>query len=161
MTCTERERDLALYAGGELETAELEQHLAHCARCREYLQAMSALLTDLGNTTDPATPPVAAVVMQRIRTRRRGWAAFGATVAAACVIAAVLVSWLLRPLPTLSFALRSPAAPIIVVGPERVPPKPMPLRTRHRRSAPHTPAEPIVIKLVTDDPNVIIYWIAD
>jgi hypothetical protein len=29
-------------------------------------------------------------------------------------------------------------------------------------SVPETqPAEPLVVKLLTDDPNVIIYWIAD
>jgi hypothetical protein len=26
---------------------------------------------------------------------------------------------------------------------------------------PETPAEPLVVKLITDDPDVVIYWIAD
>ncbi|HET8547375.1 MAG TPA: hypothetical protein VFL57_05205 [Bryobacteraceae bacterium] len=161
MTCSERERDLALYAGGDLRAPQLEQHLEQCARCREYLAAMSAVLADLGHEAIPATPPIVTAVVRRIRVRRYGWAALTAMTAAASVAVAVLASALVRPVPTISFAARTPAAPQPVVATrEPVVAVPKPLRVRHRRTV-GRPAEPIVVKLVTDDPNVVIYWITD
>jgi predicted anti-sigma-YlaC factor YlaD len=156
MTCTERERDLALLAGGELRDAELEQHVAECSHCREYLAGMSVLLADLASDAVPATPPIAAAVMRRIRIRRYRLTGLGAA-AAAGLLVAMLLSALMRPVATLS--VRAPAAPAVSAQPVVAESKPAP--ARHRRSPAPKPAESVVVKLATDDPNVVIYWITD
>jgi hypothetical protein len=157
MTCSERERDLALYASGDLFEPELEQHVAGCATCSKYVEDMRALLGELAGDAAPATPVIASVVLGRIRRRRYGWAAFAATAAAASVLIAVMVSMLSRPVETISVTLRAPAAPVVTLPVARG--KAQPLRRPGKPAAP--PAEPIVVKLVTDDPDVVIYWITD
>lgn len=161
MTCAERERELALYAGGDLcDAAGLERHLDECARCRRYVDGLRALLAELAAGAAPSTPPIAVTVMRRIRARRYGWAAFGATAAAAAVLIAVQIAALSRPVPAISLALRPPAAPVVTAARHAAPAAAVKPRLA-RRTVPARPSEPVVVKLVTDDPNVVIYWLTD
>jgi len=162
MTCSERERDLALYASGDLQDAALERHVESCAQCCDYLDEMRLLLAGIAADAGPAAPAIATHVMRVIRRRRYGWAAFAGMAVAASVIVAALVSTVIQPIPAISTALHLPAvsAPATFSRePLRAAPKPH--RARHRRPALVTPAEPVVVKLITDDPNVVIYWITD
>jgi hypothetical protein len=120
---------------------------------------MRALLSEMASDRAPTVPPIAAAVMRRIRRERYGWAALTATAAAVAVIAVSAGSVLMRPLPAPVFTRHAPAAPDLrhAAGPVRATPH----LVRHRRTVPAKPAEPVVVKLITDDPNVIIYWITD
>ncbi|MGB7718912.1 MAG: hypothetical protein WBL65_03365, partial [Bryobacteraceae bacterium] len=94
--------------------------------------------------------------------RRLAWS-FGLAAAAA----ALLVTLALRPGRTPERRAPVVAAnhpPVVVVREPVVPPPPHRRVARRvvRPNVPDTPApEPLIVKLQTDDPNVVIYWIAD
>jgi soluble lytic murein transglycosylase-like protein len=165
--CPDWEQDI----GGESESAGLEEHLRACGGCQEFAQELEknrAALREL-----PIQPAAFAAVRQRVlseiesKKRRTMWWTWSAAAAAACV-AILCVSYVLP-------RLEDPAAPAVVAL-KRDPPKiewtPRPVAHRVRR--PHssgwsraqaTPArktEPLaVIKMLTNDPNVIIIWLVD
>jgi hypothetical protein len=159
MTCSDRERDLALYAGGDSEDGTLARHVETCPRCREYVDSMRTLLAGMTPDTVPAAPPIAAAVMRTIRRRRYSLAALAVTAAAATVLIAAGVSMLMRPVAIIAIAPPAPAGAIVTAEPLRSTPKTH--SVKHHRAKTATPAEPVVVKLVTDDPNVVIYWITD
>ena len=105
---------------------------------------------------------VRARVLERLqpRPRRIWWPLWvGASlVATGVVIWVALVGQVVRlPRPG-----QGPAPPIgaITSAPQVAPVAPKPkLRRVHRAKEP--PTAPLVVKLVTDDPDVVIYWIAD
>src|SRR5204863_5974640 len=104
---------------------------------------------------------------RRVWWRRRWVAGLAAAVVA---VAAVLASWPGR-------RVENPADRKVQVArtPPPLPPSPRPadvarvpvLEHRIKRLPPHQkasggpPREPLLVRLVTDDPNVVIYWIAD
>jgi predicted anti-sigma-YlaC factor YlaD len=159
MTCTERERDLALCVGGDLQDAALERHVQSCPRCREYVASMRALLADMAADAAPAAPEISTAVMRRIRMRRYGWAALGATAAAVSLIVATFVNTVMQPVATIAMEPRAPAAVLVTHDAVRTAPKVH--RARHHRPKPVARTEPVVVKLITADPNVVIYWITD
>jgi hypothetical protein len=79
MNC--REERIALFAGGDLpavEAAEVERHVADCARCQVLLSGLReslALLQEAhGDTVEPGHfAAVRARVMSQIRSSRRPW----------------------------------------------------------------------------------------
>jgi hypothetical protein len=105
---------------------------------------------------------VRARVLERLQSRRRRiwWPLWvGASlVATGVVIWVALVGQVVRlpragqgPVPPIAATTRTPeVAPVA--------PKPKPGRV-HRARKP--PTEPLLVKLITDDPDVVIYWIAD
>jgi hypothetical protein len=112
-----------------------------------------------------------ACVLERLRARphRRWWPVW----AAASLAAAGLAMWLwvislgqVGQAIRLSRAGQGPVPPIAAVPQVlELPPvisKPKARRVRRAKTAP-TPsaAEPLLVKLITDDPDVVIYWIAD
>jgi hypothetical protein len=112
-----------------------------------------------------------ARVLERLRARpRRLW---WPVWAAASLAAAGLATWLwvisvgqVGQAIRLPRAGQRPAPPIAEVLPipeiSPVVSKPKAKRARRAKKAP-TPsaAEPLLVKLITDDPDVVIYWIAD
>ena len=133
---------------------------------------------------------VRARVMAQVQARRRRrWAWIGGLAATAVAVLAAIVA--IRPgrlteLPIV--AVRVPPAPLRIAGPlagarGSVPSTRGPVPSRDRKGAvppnhappqrqlpppklvanPEPPqvSEPLVVKLITDDPNVVIYWIAD
>ena len=182
MNCAEWEERIALYCGGDLAPAEaraVEAHLAGCGDCRAF---ESGLRESLGALHEAHAEPLAEAHFTALRARVldqlaagyrpwRRWAWSGAALASAAVVLvlAVLPRRAERQ-PVPAFVERSAAAvshavpaPIAAAA---APVKPglrrplIPAKAHLVRSAPAAPpAQPLVVKLVTDDPNVVIYWI--
>ena len=175
MNCRDWEERIALHAGGDLppaEAAEVERHLRECAGCQVLASGLKQSLALLKEAHDEPLAPAhfsavrARVVAELEQKRRPLWAwAWSFGLAAAAV--ALLVTLALRPGRTPE--RRAPVVavnhpPVVVAHEPAVPPPP------HRRVArrvvrpivPDAPdPEPLIVKLQTDDPNVVIYWIAD
>ena len=166
MSC-DRELQVALYAGGDLPAGQVdavEQHLATCAECRDSLPVYSANCAALADAVEIDAAAAAAVrhrVMSELRGGRSRW--WPAIVAAA---AALLVAIAIRSQTekaVLYYVPRAPAVANVVV-----PHAPAGITVQHRRRRPAQaksdetkPEEPILVKIKTDDPNIVIYWIAD
>jgi anti-sigma factor RsiW len=184
MSCSDWEERIALHAGGDLppaEAAEVERHLRECAGCQALASGLKQSLALLKEAHDE---PLAAAHFSAVRARvvaeleqerRRGalWARRRAwSYGLAAVAVALLVMLALGPGRTperrtvvvarsnRSLTFAAPPAVVAV----RKPAVPRPHRRVARRvvraNVPET-SEPLMVKLVTDDPNVVIYWIAD
>jgi hypothetical protein len=164
MNCAEWKERVALYAGGDLVEADVELHLAECEDCRAFCAGIRQTLDALRDEhrSDIAAAEFAAVrsrVIAEIERGRRVWQrlawASGVGIAAAAALLAVFVRPAPLPAPPPRVAVsvpsvelvRSVEGPLAVARPNAAPP-------RHGR-------EPIVVKLQTADPNIVIYWIAD
>ena len=157
MNCTQWEERVALYAGGD--PAEgVEEHLAECAACREFCEGLRETLSSLREQHVEEIAPVhfTAVrnaVFAEIERGRRAWRRL-AWVSGVGIAAALLLGVALRPAPLPGppprIIARIPAAELVKTV-ARPAPSPVPAK-RH---------EPIVVKLQTADPNIVIYWIAD
>jgi anti-sigma factor RsiW len=170
MNCRDWEERIALYAGGDLpreEAAETEGHLQVCANCR---QSAAALREHAGWMREaheqlPTAADFAAMragVLGGFERRRpfpRGLLWAGGLAATAAVF---LVIWYrprsepARPAPQVAAVAKPP-----VMAVENLPPRP----ARRRRPAPivrpkQTP-EPLLVKLTTEDPDVVIYLVVD
>lgn len=175
MNCPEWEEAIALYAGGDLDarrSLEVEQHLAACAGCQifasgimECLEAMRA-----GHRQEISGAHYAAVrarllaKLQPAPWWRRRWlsAAALAAVAGCAWWLAVLNGKLHQPVPPPQVALVRPPAP----QPKPIPAssaRAMPQRRVHppHLRKPAATGEPLTVRMVTDDPNVVIYWITN
>jgi hypothetical protein len=84
----------------------------------------------------------------------------------AMAVAAMVLLMAVWPRSSKRVAVTVPPAPVVAVAqvPRAEPLLPA-VRHRHRPRKvvvkAEKPAEPLVVKLLTDDPNVIIYWITD
>ena len=171
------------------ETAGVQAHLETCARCRELdrsIRESQAALKTLAQADGPDEQALAAWrrgVLRRIEEQPRrltlGWR--WAWAAPAAAMALLVVLWLNQgkvgsgvgqavspaaPAPSsvgqaVSPALAKPAGLEVgqAVSPART--IPTPPSHRHRTPAPSPPTEPLLVKLETPDPNVVIYWIVD
>jgi len=174
VSCADYETLIALYVENDLteqEMSRVESHVETCAACSEFVAAMresqavlKALRLDRMN--DAALAEVRASVMSEVSSRRKpvGWPRFA--IAAALVVTCALAwMWRMRP----DVAIESPSMAAVTV-----PPAPMtlvhaPSRTKHHpmraarrsRPAPVFKSEPLVVKMFTDDPQVVIYWLVD
>jgi hypothetical protein len=148
----------------------VEEHLAVCADCRELLgdfRASQAAVKELGSEAVDAAllTAVRAGVLARIDDRRRAvwpWvAAATAALAAALALLAVLTP-ARRPVTE-----RRPVA--MAQAPPRAQEPPNPPAAGHRpavrraRRLPSAkrPAPPLVVKMYTDDPDIVIIWLVD
>jgi len=176
MNCKDWEERIALSAGGDLSAesrAEVERHLAACAACRAFAQAVQDSLALLQSAHEE---PIAAghytalraAVLERLARERRGrrWA-WVPVLAAGLAAAAVFVAVRPAQKPEVTVAeLRLPQPPVLAPPALRPVVAPVHARRPKLRPAVATPqpppeAEPLVVKLITDDPNVVIYWIPD
>ncbi len=171
MNCPDWEERIALHAEGDLPpqlAAEAAQHLAGCAGCRDFAAGMRRALDVLRAAhAEPIDLTAQAAVRARVldQVHRRPKSAGPLAWAAALVASAAAVAFLLLPRPVppprVAPALRPAPAPQLqfAVAPP-VPVAPTKPAVRKRRLAPKPkPPQPLLVKLVTDDPNVIIYWI--
>ena len=169
MSCSKFETDIALYAGGDLPAgriAGIELHLAECGACRALAEELRVLLSELRD--EPLQDAMVAQVHQRVlaelgragfsRPARLYWKL---ALAAALVLAAVLL-W-----PRHS-TKHAPVAPIARAEPSQVTPPPVnivPVRhrivRRPRRAPAAQPGPPLLVQFVTNDPNIVIYWIVN
>jgi len=167
MNCTGWEERIALHAEGDLpqqEQAAAEQHLVECPDCREFLKELKQSLGALRAAhAEPLKAAAFTVVRARVlaqighdrgRAWRLGW------IGALALTAAVLVTLFLpRQVPPPKMVAAPPVQLAIVPPAPVISPLATPLPRRKRRTAPRP--EPLVVKLITDDPEVVIYWITN
>jgi hypothetical protein len=173
MNCQHFERLFALDVEGDLPDRQrrgVEEHLALCVRCRDFaaaLQASQGAVKDLREEV-PDTETLAAIrarVLTRIAsgepTQRAGLSWRLAYIAAAVVLVIGAVVWVLGRRPWEAPPLPRPVAsmPPPVLQPEPRPP--VRRAVRRRPAAPKPRPEPLLVKLETSDPNVVIYWIVE
>lgn len=171
MNCRNWEERIALHAGGDLppkEAAETEAHLQDCAGCRdfaaelgEHVAWMREAQRDLPVQADFAT--MRAGVLERLEPRRRpvaSWLVWAGGLAAI----ATLVFLLVRsprsepPKPAPQVALVKPPVQRVESPPTRPTRRP---RSRTHAVHPKETPEPLMVKLITDDPDVVIYLVVD
>jgi anti-sigma factor RsiW len=182
MNCRDWEEKIALYEGGDLSAAlvtEVEEHLAECAGCRVIASRIRASM-ELARSAheEPIAEgyytAVRSAVLGQLTEKRNPWWrrmwVHGLAVGVALLI--MLVRWRSPEKPTVHLAdVRPNQTPIltqpIAPRPEKTSP-PRPIRQAPRRvfatvrPLPSPPSlEPLVVKLVTSDPDIVIYWIAD
>jgi hypothetical protein len=180
MNCPAWEEKIALYTGGDLEMPHiglLEQHLAECPACREFADDLRANLTLL---RDVHSAPIAEANFTAVRARvltelsakrRPFWQREWTFAAAAAALVWAAIFFFARPH---NFAPRQAVwQPASIPSPEPSVPPPSPsaparptrprrLLAASRHVAEQPPiAEPMVVKMMTNDPDVVIYWIAD
>jgi anti-sigma factor RsiW len=175
MSCREMEQLLALEAGGDLgaaETARVHEHLAECAPCRALAEELAASHAALAELSQEALEPDAldawrSRVIEQITTethaRRIAWGwTWAAVVTVAAVIFAVIAIPMLReraapvPLPPVAH-MAPPTPPVAIAAP---PAARKQIRPRRRVVPPRT-LEPLLVRLETSDPDVIIYWMVE
>jgi predicted anti-sigma-YlaC factor YlaD len=167
MTCREYEPLLALYVEGDLDDPDVERHLAECEGCRELLddlRASQAMLRKLG-TADPAfLAAVRTEVLAKIREKRRTvWPWIAAYAAALALFLAVFAEPRGRSLVPIARTVQ----PLVSRVAEDA--HPVSVRTsapvhkgrRGRRPQTKGSAPPLVVKMLTDDPNIVIIWLVD
>lgn len=171
MNCKDWEERIALHAEGDLpepERAVAEQHLAECAGCREFLEELKQSLASLRAAhVQPIEASAYAALRARVLERidhghgRAWWLGWIGALAATSAVLVVLLQP--RPVPP---PARVAAPPQVALAPQTpvvsVPPEPLPRRKRKTAPRPELRRpEPLMVKLITDDPNVVIYWITN
>ena len=164
MTCSDWEFEIASESDGP----ELADHLKECVCCREFAQEMAS------NRAALASLPVDAAALDAVRSRvldelmRRRRRAIPAWTAAAClaVLGIAATVWMMRgpvaPPPAVTAKappVASPAPQVVPIHSVQRPRRAHPRRLVARRVEP--PSEPLVVKMLTDDPNVVIVWLVD
>ena len=174
MNCGQWEDKIALYVGGDLapaDAAAVERHLRDCPGCQLFASGLKESLAWLQEMDrEPIAPAHFAAVRARVLGElngvrqpwwRQGWA-YGVA-AGVVVLALILVP---HPKPTVA---KKPAVSELKMPPV-VPTAPAPAiaKVHHNRrrkirppAMPAEPGPPLVVKLVTDDPDIVIYWITD
>jgi hypothetical protein len=165
MSCSKFENDVALYAGGDLPAARiahLESHLAECADCRALAAELSKLLDGLRD--DPIEDAMVAQLHHRVLSvvRKAGFSRRGALAPllalAAALIVAVVLLWPRHHLKIVPVARVEPSH-IAPVPPPRIIPAKHRVVHRHHRAPAAQPGPPLLVQFVTNDPNIVIYWL--
>jgi anti-sigma factor RsiW len=147
MNCVEWEERIALAAGGDLSDPATDRHLADCPGCQLLLSGLRQTLSDLRDAPDEIAPAHYAALRARVlaevaRPRRRRWLWL-----APVPLAAVFLWPLPKVEPLPMRAIAAPPAPIVTIPKKRKPKL--------------TKPEPLLVKIETDNPDVVIYWIAE
>jgi anti-sigma factor ChrR (cupin superfamily) len=172
MDCSRYESQLALYAGGDLtgrEAQELEGHLRVCPGCHELAEGLAqsqAALRRLGedDVDEEALRQVRRRVMGEVGSRRPSWLYYtlGWRYGLAAGLAVLVAAIALTPRAPTTPSLPPPPIPVVEL-PLPVVAKPRP--PARRPVVPVKPAsaaqEPLVVKMFTDDPDVVIYWLIE
>lgn len=155
MTCEEAE---LLLAGGHAD-ASVENHLRFCANCRALEEEMAANALALHSLRDAELPGLKL----RKRQPARPWIA--AAAAAALLVLIAHQASERRPVVVASLHPRTETTPASVTETVKAFPKPAPkiYVRRKPKSVPRStpPAEPLLVKMLTSDPDVVVYWVVD
>jgi hypothetical protein len=169
MDCSRYESQLALYAGSDLAedaARELEEHLRLCPGCRELAEELArsqAALRRLGEEYIPGQVfvDVRRRVMAEVGSRRPSWLStlgwrYAVTTAGLALLMAAISLTYRPPVPP------PPPLPVVELPPPVVAKSPPPAPRPVVRVKPPPPArEPLVVKMFTDDPDVVIVWLID
>jgi anti-sigma factor RsiW len=175
MSCHKFEPMIALYIEDDLAQAEaqaVESHLAACDACRKFAlemresqAALKALRTEFVDDAVLLQVRMEVLSVAAHRPRIVAWPRYA--IAAGLVIA-LLAGWLVRQQADKALVALQPLHAILPVPPARWAiqahqPKALAARVRRRskRQAPRFKSEPLVVKMITDDPQVVIYWLVD
>ncbi len=168
MTCPEWEARIALAVEGDAPAGEVEAHLAACPGCREFAEELRASQSAFKELREEAVDQamldairgraMAAIAAAAPRRPARWWWALAP---AAAAVAILLVMIMRVPEPRApaggfrgaGFSPRGASAPLPASRAEARP-RPKGRPTSGRR-------EPLLMKIVTDDPDVVIYWIVE
>jgi len=175
MSCPKFELLIALYVENDLAEAEaraVESHLAACESCHEFaveMRASQAMLKALRNEYVEAS--VFEEVRANVLSGRPGawlWQAWPRYAIAAGLVIALLAGWLVRRQTDHAFVAVQPLHAVLPSPPAQPLVQPhhpnvlaARVRRRPRREAPRFKSEPLVVKMITDDPQVVIYWLVD
>jgi len=159
MICPWRDRIAELEEG-----PDMEHHVSQCPECRQLRAGLLADLEEMAAAHEEPLPVAHyAAVRARVwselqsKRRRRIWNWVWAGGCAALVAAALA----LAPGP---LAVAPPAVVRLPAPPPPILPPVLPVARRHlhpRHPVSARSAGPVTVKLLTDDPNVVIYWIID
>jgi len=173
MNCAEWEERIALDAGGDLDmagAAEVQRHLSECPTCRDFANGLAESLTCIKEAHAAEIAPahftaLRARVMASVARERRGrrWMWASALAAAAVVVLALGIDSGTRVEKLPAVELRN-APPAVGRGlrPAAGFPAGAPRRSAAaaRKGRP-TKREQVLMKIETDNPDVVIFWIAD
>ncbi len=158
MKCQECE---LLLAGGEME-GSVEEHLLGCAGCRAFredLRANTVALNSLRDDELPAvrtperTPAISRPVMP--------WMSAAAAAALLVLIAHQASQW--RPIVETPPRPRVATEAVTVTAePTPGPASKLPVLRKAERAVRSPPSEePVLVKMLTPDPDVVVYWLVD
>lgn len=178
MNCRRFEKSIALYVEGDLagrKARRVGEHLEACRECREFaarLEATQSAVKELRGETveEAALDGIRARVLERLGAMpavRPAWSwRLASALAAAVLVAGVFWVATDRSAPPLPRpAVVAPPAPQLAVVPTapravtRVAKRRKPAAPKQAR--PQTQSEPLLVKLETSDPDVVIYWIVE
>lgn len=152
MTCQECELWLA---GGEMDVS-VQDHLRVCAGCRALQGELRANALALRSFRDDELPTV------KTPERRHAavpWMSAAAAAALLVLIAHQVSQW--RPVVETLPRPRVATDIMTVTAEPAVAPK-LPVRQKPERSIRSLPVEePVLVKMLTPDPDVVVYWLVD
>jgi len=143
MTCSECQLQIF---DGEL-GRDAEVHLKECEDCRTLDQEARLNASAMVSMREDVIPVR--------RARRWPWL----VAAAAVVVAAIGFSRL--PEPNVAPVEVAVFLPEAIAPPLPIPLPDKPASARPRPARPALPAEPLLVKFLTDDPDIVIYWLID
>jgi predicted anti-sigma-YlaC factor YlaD len=173
MNCAESQEKIALFTGADLpadEAVAVEAHLSVCADCRAFEQELSearVMLLSMRSVEESDVAAVRSRVLGELQTRKVrsifAWMPYAAAAGVAALMFGLAIEW--RTPPT---EPRASAIGVVVTPTEprasasvRVATKRVAKRKPRIKPEAQRPAEPTVVTLFTDDPDVVIVWIAD
>lgn len=159
MTC----RECEVLLGDDAFGAAVEEHLGSCLDCRasaEELRENAAALSAMRDEMLSMAPVSARSVTFSRRPRPAIW--IGAA-AAAVLLLALASLWprksapVVSPPPPVQIAAAVPELPVLAAA---APVVTRPRKARHKQLKPEpAPEETMLVKMLTPDPEVVVYWI--
>ncbi len=158
MTCQECE----LLLGGDKACASVDEHLCVCAKCRVFQQDLQANALALSSLRDDELPRVTM-------PERRTFTPRPALPWVAAAAAALLLALIAHQASERRLIVETHSRPRQMTAPATVtvelPPKPAPTSPARRKAKPVARGspleEPLLVKMLTPDPDVVVYWIVD
>lgn len=165
MSCAKFESLIALYMESDLPEREermVEAHLETCHSCREFAADIGESQTALKElridfVEESALQDVRRGVLFHLSTSRKT-AVWPKYAIAAMLLAGLWAGWWWRAQTAVPPEVQPRAAVIAPPVSEAPVPRQRVAVARHRKR-PAFKSEPLVVKILTDDPQVVIYWL--